>query len=73
MSDEFVTDRFAELWDRPGFTDNAEKLGLIEIVPVTKRALESSFAAERGIEPGGFMWQLTQRGHERYNSCKGVK
>ncbi len=44
------------------FADRAEEFGLIELVPVTKDALESSFAAERGIEPGGMMWVLTAAG-----------
>jgi hypothetical protein len=44
------------------FAERAEVAGLIELVPVTDQALESAFAAERGIEPGGMMWVLTDAG-----------
>jgi hypothetical protein len=44
------------------FADAMEAAGFIELVPVTKAALEDAFAAERGIEPGGMMWQLTEAG-----------
>lgn len=39
-----------------------EAAGYIELVPVDDDALDSAFAAERGIEPGGMMWQLTDAG-----------
>lgn len=44
------------------FEDDMEAAGLIELVPVTPDALEDAFAAERGIEAGGMMWQLTEAG-----------
>ena len=44
------------------FAERMEARGLIELVAVTQEALEDGFAAERGIEPGGSMWQLTEAG-----------
>lgn len=49
--------------DSDTFSERMEAAGLIELVPVTKDALDESFAAERGIEPGGMMWVLTPDGH----------
>ena len=48
------------------FTDPLEEAGLIEFVAVTKAALQEPFAAERGIEKGGMMWQLTKAGHTAF-------
>lgn len=48
------------------FADRMEAAGLIELVPVTKEALEDNFAAERGIEPGGMMYRLTDVGRAAY-------
>ena len=72
---KFVQDFFAQYWNAfcdsdhgllpPDFTEDAEREGLIELVPVTKDALSESFAAERGIEKGGLMWTLTETGRER--------
>lgn len=45
------------------FADRMERAGLIECVAVDDEALESPFATERGIEPGGLMWKLTKAGH----------
>lgn len=50
------------------FTDRMEAAGLIELVPVDDEALEQSFAAERGIEPGGTMWVLTDIGQQAVNA-----
>lgn len=44
------------------FADRMEAAGLIELDSVTERDLESAFAAERGIEPGGMVWRLTPGG-----------
>ncbi len=44
------------------FAERMEARGLIELVAVTQEALEDGFAAERGIVPGGSMWQLTEAG-----------
>lgn len=44
------------------FAERMENAGYIEFVPVTSEALQSAFSAERGIEPGGMMYQLTQAG-----------
>lgn len=44
------------------FIERMEQQGYAELVPVTEEALNESFAAERGIEPGGVMWQLTDAG-----------
>lgn len=50
------------------FADAMEAAGFIELVPVTKEALEDSFAAERGIEPGGMMYRLTDAGRAALSS-----
>lgn len=50
------------------FADRMEAAGLIELVPVDDEALEQSFAAERGIEPGGTMWVLTDIGQQAVNA-----
>ncbi len=44
------------------FGDRMESHGLIELVPVTKSALEDALAAERGLEAGGMMYRLTVAG-----------
>lgn len=44
------------------FAERMELAGFIELVPVDADALESSFAEERGIVPGGMMWTLTSAG-----------
>ena len=44
------------------FTERMEGAGYIELVPVDDDALEDPFAYERGIEPGGSMWELTKKG-----------
>lgn len=46
----------------PEFPDEMESAGFISLVPVTADDLEAPFAAERGIEPGGMLWQLTEAG-----------
>jgi hypothetical protein len=46
------------------FLERMEQAGYIEAVPVTKEALDDPFAYERGIVPGGTMWQLTKAGRE---------
>lgn len=44
------------------FAERMGARGLIELVAVTQDALEDGFAAERGIVPDGYMWQLTEVG-----------
>jgi len=66
--------RLSALWDAfcdadldlvpPEFPEDMEKAGLVEFVPVTDEALDDPFAWERGIVPGGMMWQLTPTGRE---------
>jgi hypothetical protein len=53
------------------FADRMERAGFIELVAVTDEALESSFAADRGIEPGGMMWVLTDAGRDILTATKG--
>lgn len=48
------------------FPDRMEAAGYCRLVSVTKEALQEAFAAERGIEPGGMMWELTPAGHEAF-------
>lgn len=57
--------------DRDDFTDRLEKFGLIDWSTVTKRDLaETSFAAERGLELGGFCWKLTTKGHAVFDKIE---
>lgn len=51
-----------------GFADRMEGAGLIETRKVTRADLEDEFAAERGIEKGGYVWCLTRLGHEVLDS-----
>lgn len=50
------------------FTETLEAVGLIALVPVTSDALSESFSAERGLEKGGMMWQLTKHGRVVFES-----
>ena len=82
MGDPFTKDQFADMWDDyteadwrlvddpTSFLEKCETAGLAECVPVDDSALAESFAAERGIEPGGMMWQLTADGRARYQACR---
>jgi hypothetical protein len=75
MSDAFTEDRFAEIWmafcagDKhlvpDGFEEEAEKLSLIQLRKVKKSDLQESFAEERGITKGGWIWELTPIGYIR--------
>lgn len=64
-----------ELWERwqtfcdcdpfPGSDDFGERMeaaGLLCLRPVTKHDLDTPFAYEKGIEPGGSVWDLTDAG-----------
>jgi hypothetical protein len=49
------------------FADRMEASGFITLRSVKKRDVEeASFAYERGIELGGMLWELTQKGREVY-------
>lgn len=50
----------------PDFIERMEAAGFVSIRPVRRRDLEASFAAERGIEAGGMLWELTRKGREIY-------
>src|ERR1700754_1467408 len=46
------------------FHERMEAAGFIRMRPVTKRDLEEeSFPEERGINWGGWLWELTRKGH----------
>ncbi len=47
-----------------GFIERMEKAGFATIRAVRAEDLEESFAAERGIEPGGMVWVLTAKGRQ---------
>ncbi len=78
VADPFMTDSFAAMWDDyteadwqlvkdpTTFLEQCEDAGLAECVEVDDDALDDAFAAERGIEPGGMMWRLTDAGRARY-------
>lgn len=61
-------DYFDEL---DGFEDRMEQAGLIELVPVADEHLDDAFAYERGIEPGGMVWQLTAAGRAAFTRDTG--
>ncbi|MER9217929.1 hypothetical protein NKI48_03190 [Mesorhizobium sp. M0644] len=46
----------------PEFAEDMERAGYAELVSVDADALDDPFAYERGIIPGGSMWQLTEAG-----------
>lgn len=48
--------------DYDGFLDRMERGGLITLRKVTKDDLQQPFAAELGIEKGGSVWVLTNKG-----------
>lgn len=59
-------DKFTEADAFPGadtFAERMEAAGFAHLRPVTKADLEESFAAERGIEKGGNLWELTKKGY----------
>lgn len=45
------------------FAERMETAGFAECAPVDSDALKEAFAADRGLEPDGMMWQLTEAGH----------
>lgn len=47
----------------PEFAEDMEAAGYTRLRSVTKQDLQESFAAERGIYPGGSVWELTKAGH----------
>lgn len=51
-----------------GFTDRMEAAGLIEWRPVDDDDLEQAFADEKGIEPGGMVYDLTDKGRTAYKA-----
>lgn len=53
------------------FPERMEKANLIELVPVDDEAVEDPFAWERGIVPGGMMWQLTDAGRRALQDKEG--
>jgi len=55
------------------FIERMEAEGLIELVSVTADALADPFAAERGIERGSYMWQLTNAGRAALEGPEGDK
>lgn len=48
--------------DRDEFLSRMLDGGFVELVEVDDDALDDPFAWERGIEPGGMMWRLTETG-----------
>jgi hypothetical protein len=52
------------------FADRMEAAGFIHLRPVTVYDLQDAFAAERGIQRGGMLWELTDAGHAAVNFHK---
>lgn len=48
------------------FQDRMEAAGLIVLDAVNDDDLDNPFASELGIEPGGTVWRLTDRGSQAY-------
>jgi hypothetical protein len=44
------------------FMERMEAAGFCDLFPVEPEHLDDPFAAERGIEPGGMIWVLTEKG-----------
>lgn len=63
--DHFCDADYSDLrTDDPNYPEALEAAGYAELVPVDADALDSAFAWERGIIPGGSMWQFTPLGLE---------
>lgn len=48
------------------FRDRMEAAGLIYLDAANEDDLDNPFASELGIEPGGSVWRLTDRGSQAY-------
>jgi hypothetical protein len=47
------------------FAERMEAAGYARLRPVKRSDIQDDpFAAERGIEPGGYLWELTAEGHK---------
>lgn len=44
------------------FAERMEAAGYIHLRPVKRSDLDAAFAADRGIERGGNLWELTKKG-----------
>lgn len=55
------------------FIERMERAGYARLRSVRKADLEQSFAAERGIEPGGNIWELTAKGRKAIDDGKLVE
>lgn len=53
------------------FIERMEGRGYIRLRKVTKADLSESFAAERGIEKGGNLWELTKKGRAALSTKHG--
>jgi DNA modification methylase len=60
-------------FDHDDFLDRLEKHGLIELRGVTDDDLNDAFAAERGIERGGSLWDLTEKGRAALSTTQAGK
>ncbi len=55
------------------FADRMDDAGFIQLRKVTRYDLEDSFAQERGIEKGGYVWDLTRLGKEILDQASSAK
>ena len=53
------------------FIDDMEKAGFVELRSVEDADLDEAFAAERGIEAGGLLWELTDAGRRALAEAEG--
>lgn len=59
--------------DHDGFLDRMERGGFITQRKVTKADLQQPFAAELGIEKGGSVWVLTNKGRQAILRAQGAE
>lgn len=57
--------------DEDDFIERMEAAGFIHLRPVTRRDLDEPFASERGIYPGGNLWELTASGQKVFAEGAG--
>ena len=82
MGDPFAPENFARAWNAfcdadyhdigipyDDFVGHGESNGLFELRAVEPDDLDDAFAYERGIEIGGSIWELTEKGRELFKGA----
>ena len=55
------------------FIDRMETAGFVRLRKVCRSDLDEAFAAERGVEKGGLLWELTKSGRASLFLARGEK